>query len=60
MNLIKNIGWPELLVVGILILLFFGGKKLKELSSGLGESVKEVRKIKKELNSDDSSEGGVA
>ena len=60
MNFIKNIGWPELLVLGIIIIIFFGAGKVKELSAGLGESIKEVKKIKKDLKSDDSSEGGVA
>ena len=49
---LRNIGWPELLVIFILILLFFGGKKMKEMSRGMGESVKEAKKIKEDLQKD--------
>jgi sec-independent protein translocase protein TatA len=34
----------ELLIVLALVLLFFGGKKLPELSKGLGDSIKQIRK----------------
>lgn len=34
----------ELLIILVLVLLFFGGKKLPELSKGLGESIREIRK----------------
>jgi sec-independent protein translocase protein TatA len=34
----------ELVVVLIIILVLFGGKKLPELSRGLAESIREVRK----------------
>jgi sec-independent protein translocase protein TatA len=34
----------ELVVVLVIILVLFGGKKLPELSRGLSESIKEVRK----------------
>jgi sec-independent protein translocase protein TatA len=34
----------ELAIVLVIVLVLFGGKKLPELSRGLGESIKEVRK----------------
>lgn len=34
----------ELVVVLVIILVLFGGKKLPELSKGLSESIREVRK----------------
>jgi sec-independent protein translocase protein TatA len=34
----------ELVVVLVIILVLFGGKKLPELSRGLSESIREVRK----------------
>lgn len=34
----------ELVVLLIIILILFGGKKLPELSRSIGESVKEIRK----------------
>jgi sec-independent protein translocase protein TatA len=36
--------FEELLVVLAIILLLFGGKKLPELSKGLSDSIKEIRK----------------
>ena len=34
----------ELAIVLVIVLVLFGGKKLPELSRGLGQSIKEVRK----------------
>ena len=47
-NFVKNIGLPEIILIAIILILLFGGKKLKELSRGLGESSKELKKVKKE------------
>lgn len=48
-NFIKNIGTPEIVVIGIIVLFLFGGKKLIELGRGLGESTKELKNVKEEL-----------
>ncbi len=55
-DFIKNIGLPEIIIIGVLLLIFFGGSKVKELSRGFGESAKEVKKIKEELTK--KEEGG--
>lgn len=39
-----DFGAPELLVILAILLLLFGSKKLPEMSKGLGESIKELRK----------------
>jgi len=39
-----GIGAPELILVLVIILLLFGGKKLPELTKSIGESIKELRK----------------
>lgn len=39
-----GIGVEELVLVLIIILILFGGKKLPELSRSIGESVRELRK----------------
>lgn len=49
--MLANIGSTELIIVAVIIFLFFGSKKLRELAHGLGESTKEVKKIGKELSS---------
>jgi sec-independent protein translocase protein TatA len=44
----SNIGTTELLIIAILMLFLFGGKKLPELSKGVADSVREFRKATKE------------
>lgn len=46
----SNIGGTELLVIAVVLLVLFGGKKLPELARGLGEASKELKKAKKEIN----------
>lgn len=36
-------GWPEVVVIALIILLFFGGKKIPELTKSLIQSAKEIR-----------------
>jgi sec-independent protein translocase protein TatA len=38
-----DFGAPELLIILAIIALLFGGKKLPELSKGLGESIRELK-----------------
>jgi len=45
-----SVGTTELMVIMAVGLLFFGNKKMKELARGLGESSKEVKKIKDEFS----------
>jgi sec-independent protein translocase protein TatA len=46
---LRNIGTAELIIIALIILLLFGGKKINELARGLGESKREVKKIKNEI-----------
>jgi len=39
-----GIGMQELVIIFLIILVLFGGKKLPELSKGLGKAIKEIRK----------------
>ncbi len=41
---ILGIGTPELIIILVIVLLLFGGKKLPELAKSVGSSVKELRK----------------
>ncbi len=43
-NLFRNIGATELIIVLVVLLVLFGGKKLPELAHGIAEAIKEFRK----------------
>lgn len=45
-----NIGSTEIIVIAVVLVLLFGGKKLPELARGLGEAGKELKKAKKEIS----------
>ena len=40
---LNNIGLPEILVILLILLLLFGGKKIPELMKGLGKGVKSIK-----------------
>lgn len=47
--MLSNIGALEIGIIAGVIFLFLGGRKIKELARGLGESKREVKKIKDDL-----------
>ncbi len=51
-----NIGTGEVIIIAVLILLLFGGKKIPELMKGLGKGVKSFKdgmnEIEKEISDD--------
>ena len=51
-----SIGMPEVIILALIVLLLFGGKKIPELMKGLGKGVKRfkdgVNGIEKDLNAD--------
>lgn len=42
--MLQGIGTTEIVVVALVLLVMFGGKKLPELSRGIADSVKEFKK----------------
>lgn len=57
----RNLGTPEIIVILIVLLVLFGGKKLPELARGLGQAGRELKGAKKDVETalkDDSNEGG--
>ena len=48
-------GAAELIIIGIIIFLIFGAKRIPEIGKGLGESIKELKKVKKEMTPVESS-----
>lgn len=44
---IFGLGAPELIIIGIIVLLLFGGKKIPQLMKGLGQGINEFKKSSK-------------
>ena len=47
-----SIGPTELIIIFVIILLIFGGKKLPELAKGLGKGIREFKKATKDVQDD--------
>ena len=43
-----NFGLPEIILVLLAVIILFGGKKIPELARGLGKSLSEFKKGRKE------------
>jgi sec-independent protein translocase protein TatA len=42
------IGWPQVILIAVVILLLFGGRKIPELMRGLGSGLKEFKDASKD------------
>ena len=51
--MLRSIGLPELLVILVVAVLLFGGKKIPELAKGLGEGIKNFKSALKTDEHDD-------
>jgi sec-independent protein translocase protein TatA len=58
--LFGSFGAGEIIIIALIVLLLFGGKKIPELMKGIGKGVKSfkdgVKGIEDEINADDSKE----
>lgn len=54
--LFRNIGITEIIVVAVVILILFGGKKLPELAKGIAQAIREFRGALKEDDKKDKTE----
>ena len=56
LNLLGPIGGPELIIIALIVLLLFGGKKIPELMKGLGKGVRNfkdgLKDVEDEINKD--------
>lgn len=50
--IIGGLQGPELIFLLIIVLIFFGAKKLPELAKGLGQGIKEFKKATKDVQQD--------
>lgn len=63
--LIGGLGTPEILVIALVVLLLFGGKKIPELMKGVGKGINSFKKglnetdeeIKKDITASDEKDG---
>ena len=46
--MLSNIGTPELIIIALILVLLFGGKKIPEFMKGVGEAIKEFKKASKD------------
>lgn len=49
---LSGVGFQEILLIGLFILVFFGAKKIPEFMKGLGKGVKEFKDSVKDVKKD--------
>jgi sec-independent protein translocase protein TatA len=47
--LFLNVGAPEIIIIALVVLLLFGGKKIPELMKGLGKGVRSFKEGMKDI-----------
>jgi len=48
------IGWPQIVLIVVVVLLLFGGRKIHELMRGLGSGLKEFKDASKDGSKDEN------
>jgi sec-independent protein translocase protein TatA len=54
-HIMFGLGTQELIIIGVLIFIIFGAKRLPEIGKGLGGAIREFRNVKKEIAPEKSS-----
>lgn len=50
--LFNSIGMPEIILIALVVLLFFGGRKIPELMRGLGKGVRSFKEGVKDMETE--------
>ena len=50
------IGWTEVLVIALVVLLIFGGKKIPEMMKGLGKGVRSFKEGLREVDNENKKD----
>ena len=50
-----SLGWPEIFLIALVIVLLFGARKLPEIGKGLGEGIRSFRSA---MKGEDQGKGG--
>jgi len=51
LTMLQGIGLPEIILIVLILIIFFGSKKMTDMAKGAGEAGKELKKIKNEFDS---------
>jgi len=51
-----GLGTTELLVIGVIVFLIFGAKRIPDIGKGIGGAIREFRKVKKDIALEESDE----
>jgi sec-independent protein translocase protein TatA len=46
--MLSSLGTPEFVIIGLIVVLLFGGKKIPEFLKGIGQAINEFKKGTKE------------
>ena len=52
-----NIGWPQLLIILLIVLVLFGAKKLPQIGGNLGKAIKNFRSSLSNEDKEDEEQG---
>jgi len=48
----ENIGFPELMLIMLVVVIFFGPKKIPEIAKGLGKGIAEFKRAMSDVQSE--------
>ena len=53
-----GLGATELIIIGVIVFLIFGARRIPEIGKGLGGAIREFRQIKKDISINEESDQG--
>ena len=60
MGLFNGFGWPHLLIIAALLILFFGAKRLPDAARGIGKSMRIFQAETRGMHEDEAATGSPA
>jgi sec-independent protein translocase protein TatA len=53
-----GVGWQEILLIALIVLLLFGAKRIPEVMRGIGKGVRELKRGMSNIDSDEPEDKG--